>query len=173
MIATEDLANIHYTQLWPYISHKIQWSGLILAYVIATTPFATTLSPLLLSICVSHLRSNLGPALSSRSDGQKSPENGVFVSLQLVASIGLVSPLKASPQKAHLFCCPSFQINYSTKLFLHSNSSTTIIVFPTYFDDFQLGTSRTCLHHQLVGLGHPFLLTGLRISMTLTSISGQ
>lgn len=107
-----------------------------------------------------------------RSNGQKSPENWSFVSLEIVYAKGSRVSAKGVAAKSSTFCSPSSQFRYATNLFSPSNS-------PTYFDDFfwriqhfffQLGTSPTCLHQQLVGLGHLSLSTGVRIPTNPASI---
>lgn len=103
----------------------IQWIGFILVEVIATTPFATTRSPLMLSICVTHVTSDLRPAISTSSKGQKWRDNGSSIYHQHVAATTLVSLLKAFPQKVSpfLFSCVPYQLQVAS-IFSFSNCPT-------------------------------------------------
>lgn len=172
MKETGDTTNVRYTQSWPYISHKIQRSGLFLAQLLGTTPFVATPSPLLLAICVTILRSILDPMLLSRSDGKKItrkwrhgfPLTGhrywSFVNAKDVAAKG-----------SHLLS-PSSQIRYSTQLFYQTKSTTytdDFTIHPTNFRPFSVWS----FSNFPPPLTRPFLLTVLRFPTIPTSVSGQ
>lgn len=139
----------------------IQWIGFILVEVIATTPFATTRSPLMLSICVIHVTSDLRPAISTSSKGQKWRDNGSSIYHQHVAATTLVSLLKAFPQKVSpfLFSCVPYQLQVAS-IFFFLELSDRDIVSLAYYDVFHL---QICLYHQLVELFHLFPATNALI----------